>query len=67
MPANAILIGGTLALELVKFVRSTKNLANYTDEQVLEMWAATNKEAKAALANWKTEMDKAEARANKTK
>jgi len=47
------ILGITAAIELIKFVQTSRNLKDKTPEEVLEEWASTRVEVKRAIAAWK--------------
>lgn len=51
MPVPVIAI--TAAVELIKFVMTTRGLKGKTPEEVLDLWAASRAEAQAAITAWK--------------
>ncbi len=54
MAVSLPILGITAAIELIKFVQTSRNLKDKTPEQVLEEWASTRTEVKRAIAAWKS-------------
>ncbi len=52
MVAPLVTMGASLAIELIRYAMTAKNLEGKTPEQVLAMWAETNAEAKAVHDAW---------------
>ncbi len=52
MVSSGVVMGASLAIELVRFVMTSRELEDKTPEQVLAMWSQTNAEAKAVHAAW---------------
>ncbi len=52
MVGSAVVMGASLAIELVRFVMTSRELEGKTPEQVLAMWSQTNTEAKAVHEAW---------------
>ena len=48
------ILGITAAIELIKFVQTSRNLKDKTPEEVLEEWATTRIEVKQAIAAWRS-------------
>ena len=52
MVAPLVTMGASLAIELIRFAMTSKNLEGKTPEQVLALWAETNADAKAVHDAW---------------
>ena len=57
MSSHALVIGITAAIELIKFVQTSRRLKDKTPEQVLEEWARTRIEVRQAIAAWRSSPD----------
>ena len=47
-----VMMGATLALDLVRFALTARNLEGKTPDQVLAMWRLTSAESKAVGTAW---------------
>lgn len=52
MPLSPAVLGITAAIELIRFVRISRDLEGKTDEQVMGMWAATRQDVQRVLDEW---------------
>jgi len=46
-------IGITAAIELIRFVQTSRELKDKSAEEVLEMWASTRLDVRQALEAWR--------------
>ncbi len=53
MVLSPAILGITAAIELIRFVQTSRELAGKSPKEVLEMWAATREDVRLAMAAWR--------------
>lgn len=57
MASPLAVIGISAAIELIRFVQTSRDLKNKTPEEVLEMWAQTRLDVHRAVNAWLAAVD----------
>lgn len=55
--SSMAILGITAAIELIKFVQTSRDLKDKSAEEVMEIWASTREEVRMALDMWRASSD----------